>query len=142
MAVRLSVRLCANPGGSETRAVAVANSGYEAERPEVLLPADVARRLGLYPDLPLGARVVHYGTAGGEASFVRIADAVDVTVEAEGRASAPVRAAALVSEGEAEALLNDACLQALGIVLLAPRDGLWCFTDDPAGTRRPSAALF
>jgi len=50
--VRVRVRLRA--GDREVVAAALANSGYEAEEPEVVVPVRVAERLSLYPELPRG----------------------------------------------------------------------------------------
>lgn len=56
MAVRVRVRITrGRAAGASIETSAVANSGFEAEHPEALLPVAVAARLGLWPP-PAGAR--------------------------------------------------------------------------------------
>ncbi|MEM3608183.1 MAG: hypothetical protein QW238_04890 [Candidatus Bathyarchaeia archaeon] len=50
MVVRVRVKPVS--GGAEVTAAVIANSGFESEEPEVMVPEGVAERLGLHPRLP------------------------------------------------------------------------------------------
>ena len=50
MAVR--VRLRVEVGGRVREVVALVNSGYEADTPQLMIPARLARELGLWPPPP------------------------------------------------------------------------------------------
>ena len=58
MAVRVKVKL--EVRGREVITSALANSDFEAEEPEVVLPLRVAEKLDLYPKLPSGTVVEEY----------------------------------------------------------------------------------
>ena len=60
MAVRL--RLLLSRRGISVEVVALLNSGYEAPTPQLLIPVNLARSLGLWP--PEGATEVLMDTAG------------------------------------------------------------------------------
>ncbi len=62
LAVR--VRLRVRKGSLARDFVALVNSGYEADTPQLLIPTNLARELGLWPP-PLGAAEAIFGTAGG-----------------------------------------------------------------------------
>lgn len=137
MAVRIPLRLrSVSSPGTALRSTAVVNTGFETDRPEVLLPSPCAEALGLYPQPPAGARVERYDTAGGSATFWRIPDALRVAIE-DAEAS-PIPADALVSELDRELLLNDVLAGDLGIVILNPRTGDWRRNSDPAHHVRPT----
>jgi len=61
MAVR--VRLGIRRGGRVLEAVALVNSGYEADTPQLMIQAGLARKLNLWP--PPEAREDVFETAGG-----------------------------------------------------------------------------
>mgnify|MGYP000341891567 CR=1 FL=1 len=137
MVVRLRVRIRSSSG--ELITSALANSGYEAEEPEVVLPVSVAERLGLYPSLPGGTEVEEYvGVGGSIVRAFRTRGAVELTVLADDRMGGPVRATAVITPGEDEVILSDKALDALGVVLLRPGAGIWRFSDDPPGIERAS----
>jgi hypothetical protein len=54
MAVRVKLRIQPQTGTPEPRdpvvAVALVNSGYEAESPELIVPRGLAKKLGFWPD--------------------------------------------------------------------------------------------
>ena len=62
MAVR--VRLRVEAGGRVREVVALVNSGYEADTPQLMVPIGLARELGLWPP-PSDAREEFVDTAGG-----------------------------------------------------------------------------
>lgn len=63
MTVRVRVKLSRN--GFQVSTVAIANSGYESDSPEIVLPVKAAERLKLYPELSAGSRVEEYRGVGG-----------------------------------------------------------------------------
>jgi hypothetical protein len=62
MAVR--VRLRVERGDGVLEVVGLVNSGYETDTPQLMIPVDLARILGLRPP-PMDAREVVFETAGG-----------------------------------------------------------------------------
>ncbi len=61
MVVRVRVRIVKGDRTVET--VALANSGYEAETPQLLVPIKLAEELGLWPPVP-GMEETEFETAG------------------------------------------------------------------------------
>ncbi|MEM2998749.1 MAG: hypothetical protein QW542_07365, partial [Thermoproteota archaeon] len=57
------VRLKVNVGSKSVEKVALLNSGYEAPSPQLLIPIDTAKQLGLWP--PEEALEAEFDTAGG-----------------------------------------------------------------------------
>lgn len=128
MVVRLRLRL--ERRERNVVAVALLNSGYEALRPEILLPLSCARELGLYPP-PQEAEVVEYVLADGSTRrLVRVPRAVNVYAVEEDRAVGPVEADAVVSEGAEEPLISDKLAGKLGVAVVDFAEGLWCFRDE------------
>ena len=137
MAVRVKVKL--EVRGREVITSALANSGFEAEEPEVVLPLRVAEKLDLYPKLPSGTVVEEYvGVGGFKVSTFRIPGILKVYVVCEDKVKGPIGATAIITPGESEVILSDRVLDALGIILIRPGEGLWRFNDDPLVTVRKS----
>jgi hypothetical protein len=123
MAVRLRVRV-ARKAGAQTKTletVAVANSGFESDRPEVLLPARAAARIGLWPP-PRGARTERFESPAASFELVAVPQGVRVTVSGNRKS---VSCSAVLSERETEVVLNDQLLEALGVEIIAPATGLY-----------------
>lgn len=125
MAVRVKIRIERKtaPGPSAwLEVVALANSGFESDAPELVLPRGVAELLGLWPP-PKGARqdvfespaaTFRMVTVGG-AAFVRLAAVPGRRVVAD----------AALSDRETEVVMNDALVEALRIELVAAKRGLY-----------------
>ena len=128
MAVRVKLRV--RSGVNEIVSPALVNSGYESDVPELLLPEQVAEALGLYPGVK-EAVVERYRVAGGsEIRLLRLKGAGEVEVVAEGRSSSSVTCDMVVSEGEDELIISDKLASRLGIVIIDPAEGIWCFRDE------------
>lgn len=120
MAVR--VRLLVQCGDRELEAIALVNSGFETETPQLLLPAQAARMLGLWP--PIQALEETYDTAGGptrvwiypKRSFVRLLGT---------SASKKVETDIVVSPIEDEALISDKLAGELEIAVEDFGRGIW-----------------
>lgn len=130
MAVRVRVRIAraGRAPAPEIETVAVANSGFEADDPEALVPVRLAQHLGLWPPPP-GSRAERFESPAGALALVMVPRAVRVAVAGTRRF---VFANAVVSERESELVMNDWLVDRLGIDLLASGRGLWRL-----GTRGP-----
>ena len=122
--LRLRVKLCR--GGSCVEALAVANSGFVGFEPEILAPLRVVEPLlGRSPRVELVERVLADGSV---VQLPRTVDPVDVLVVSEDRVAGPVPARVYLGRGLL--LLNDKLLSKLGVAIIDPGEGLWCFRDE------------
>ncbi len=122
-AVRLKLRIRVDEKSVEV--IALLKSGYEAPTPQLLVPVDVARTLGLWP--PEGAREVVLETAGGPLRawfYPRRALVKVVTEDAESR---EVLADIVVSPIGDEPLISDMLAEELEIAVESFGRGLWRF---------------
>ena len=130
MALRLRLRL-ESAKGSSIDVIALVNSGYETTRPEILVPPDVAKALGYYPELPAGAMIREYVLADGSRTrLIKVMDAVKVHVVEEDRVVGGVISDLVISERAEEVLISDKLTDKLNIVMIAVGEGLWCFRDE------------
>jgi len=135
--VVVRVKLKVEVGGRSFEVVAVANAGYESFTPQILLPRNMARRLGLWPP-PRGAEELTYRTAGGPLRVWLLPRGARVSVVAEDKSSGEVECDVVISPLAGEALISDKLIDALGIVLEVPGRGLWRFRSDPPDKVRQS----
>ncbi|MCC6062726.1 MAG: hypothetical protein LM581_07190, partial [Desulfurococcales archaeon] len=84
MAVRVRIRIKPRSGGKIEEIVALVNSGFETEKPQILMPIPLARRLDLWPPPP-DSYLVELGTAGGPVRNYLVPDALDVYIVAQDR---------------------------------------------------------
>jgi hypothetical protein len=130
MAVRVRLKLKSRISGEVVETVALVNTGFETESPQLLIPLALARRLSLHPPPPT-ATIAELGTAGGPVRMFIVRDALEVWVVAGDRSVGPRVADALISGVEEEVLINDKLMEELGIVVVAAGSGKWRFIDDP-----------
>jgi hypothetical protein len=126
VAIRVRVRISVGKprsGQKTLETVAVANSGFEAPQPEIVLPARAAERLGFWPRLPAGARTERFESPAGELSMATIRDACRVVLSTHPGNAVPAHA--VISPNEVEVILNDHLVEALEIELLRPASGLY-----------------
>ena len=64
LVVRVKVKL--KYENKEVESVALANAGFESYEPEIIIPTEVARKLGIYPRLPSSVTIDRYKGAGGK----------------------------------------------------------------------------
>jgi hypothetical protein len=126
--VRVKLKIVSR-SGKEVITSALANSGFEAETPQLLIPRSLAHELDLWPPPP-DANLIEVGTAGGPVRNYLIPKALDVYVLADNRTVGPVKCDAMISLIEYEVLISDVLIEELGVVLLAPKTGLWRFKDE------------
>jgi len=131
MAVRVRLKLKSRISGEIVETVALVNTGFETESPQLLIPLALARRLGLRPPPPT-ATISELGTAGGPVRMFIVRDALEVWVVAGDRSVGPRVADALISGVEEEVLINDKLVEELGIVVVAAGSGKRRFIDNPA----------
>lgn len=137
--VRLLGRLEAGPAKrAEVLFVALVNTGYEADAPELICPAALAARLGCWPSPGPEARWTTYETAGGEIQVCRIPRILSLQVVLPDRETRALPADLVVSPSQDESLISDALTSDLAIDPLDPRRGRWRLRDDPPGTLRES----
>jgi len=105
------VRLVLRRGDRVLETPALANSGYEAETPQVLVPRVVAEILGLWPPPP-GSETV-FETAGGPLRVWVVPGACSVKVVAEGAESPEVVVDLVISPIVDEVLLSDKTISEL-----------------------------
>jgi len=108
---------------------ALVNTGFEVERPQLLIPLRLAKELGLWPPPP-SAELIELGTAGGPVRNYMVPNALEVWVITEDREVGPVTCDALISNIETEVLINDKLAGELKIVILNPATGEWRFYDE------------
>ncbi len=130
MPVRIRLRLRSLINSRVVETVALVNSGFTTERPQLLVPTKLAEVLGFWPPPP-HARLVELATAGGPVRNYLVYNAVEVEVVEDDRVSGKVVADAIVSGIEEEVLVNDVLGEELGIVILGLASGRWRFRDDP-----------
>ena len=127
MGVRLEVRLKALKGkkeGEEIEVRALLNSGYESEDPEIIVPLEVAKRLGFFPDLPEDTLVEEYYSVSGKFEARKIPKAVEIYVEDK-----KLVAHVVISEFEREVLLSDSVISGFGIIIEDAKLGKWKFRE-------------
>jgi hypothetical protein len=135
VAVRVMVRIARN--GKEIVASALANSGYESETPQVLLPIEAAEILNLWPPEKNIEETV-FDTAGGPLRVWVASRAVKVKVVVEDIDMPFVEADAVISPIADEILLSDKMISELNIALEDPGRGYWRFTWEGKEVKRRS----
>ncbi|MEM3547205.1 MAG: hypothetical protein QXU47_05670 [Candidatus Bathyarchaeia archaeon] len=135
MVVRVKVKLHSATG--EVVTVALANSGFEADEPEVILPIKVAERLNIFPRLMTEYQVEDYKAVGGAlVKTFLVRGLVKIKVLTDDRDVGPVDVTAVITPGEDEVILSDKLMDMLKIVLLKPGEGIWKFADEEGITRK------
>ena len=134
------VRLKIKTDDKEITVPAIANAGFESDRPEIIIPREVARNLGLSPKkLSAEATIEEYRGAGGKKfKAYTLKSTAKAWVVTEDREVGPVDVVLTVVYGERDVLLSDRAIDALNIVLLKPGAGIWKFSDEPPEKTRES----
>ena len=97
--------------------VALVNTAFETEPPQLLIPLAPARRFSLHP--PPTATIAELGTAGSPVRMFVVRDALEVLVVASDRNMGPKIAYVLISGFEEEVPISDKLAEELGIVIVA-----------------------
>ena len=138
MAVRVRLRIRSRLDPSrEVSTVALVNSGFEADTPQILVPMKLAKELDLYSHL-LEARIESYGTVAGPVRMYVLPSSTVVWIDEEDAESPRIVCDTLVSDTEVEVLISDYLAGELGIVVEDFRQGLWRLRSDPPSKLRRS----
>ena len=135
MAVRIKLRV--SRGLRSLDLVALVNSGYEADSPQLLIPISVARELGLWPP-PSDAKEYVFETAGGPLRVWVVTGSARVKVIAEDASSREVDVDIVISPLADEALISDVLAGELEIAVEDFAQGLWRFRWEPKEKVRKS----
>ncbi|ABL78697.1 hypothetical protein [Thermofilum pendens] len=135
--IAVRVRLRVARGGVAVETPALANTGYEAETPQLLVPVRLAQELGLWPPGP-GVEETEYETAGGPLRVWVAPRACRVSVLAPGASSPEVEADIVVSPLACEVLMSDKLIGELGVAIEDAGRGLWRFRWEPKEALRRS----
>ena len=135
MAVR--VRLKVKRADKIREIIALVNSGYEADTPQLMIPISLARELNLWPP-PLNAREEIFDTAGGPLKVWVIRRAAEVQVITEDAKSKNVKVDIVISPLADEPLISDILAGELEIAVEDFAKGLWRFRWEPKEKVRPS----
>jgi len=120
--VRVKVRI--KYGGRSVDLVALVNTGYETDVPEILIPVDIAEKLGLWPKLPDNTLVETYRTASGLMRVYRV-EGANVSLLIDDVEVRSTETYVVISEYTDEALISDQLTSRLDIVIEDPAKGLW-----------------
>lgn len=128
MAVRVKLRIKRDDMVSDV--IALINSGYEADTPQLLIPTGLARDLGLWPP-PLNAREDVFDTAGGPLRVWVLREAATAQIVAGDATSKEVRIDVVISPTADEPLISDMLAGELEIAVEDFAKGLWRFRWEP-----------
>jgi len=135
MVVRVKLRIIKGEKVIETSALA--NSGYETETPQLLIPIRLAQLLELWPPKD-EAEESEFETAGGPLRVWIIPRACRVSVAVHDVKSPEVEADIVISPLADEVLLSDKMISELQIALEDVGRGLWRFRWEPKSKLRRS----
>ncbi len=137
MAVRLRLKLKRVSSSEELNVIALLNSGYEADSPQLMIPIDIAKSLGLWPPQQL-AREAIFETAGGPLRVWIIPRVVITEVICDVK-SREVLTDIVISPLADEPLISDILASELEIAVEDFGRGLWRFRWEPKEVVRESA---
>ena len=106
MAVRVRIKVEVINTGKEVETNALVNTGFETEKPQLLIPLKMAEELGLWPS-PHGTPMIEMETAGGPVKNYLISNAIQVYLITKDRIVGPVVCDAVLSHIEEEVLINE-----------------------------------
>ena len=135
MAVRVKLRILRNDKSVDV--IALVNSGYEADSPQILIPVFTARDLGLWPP-PLEALEDIFETAGGPLRVWVVRGGGIVKVLTEDIESKEVIVDIVISPLADEPLISDKLAGVLEIAVEDFAEGLWRFRWEPKEKLRRS----
>lgn len=139
MAVRVRLALKALKGskiGNRLETSALVNSGYETDKPELLIPESLASKLGLWP--PETIKIEYASTPIGFGRLHSLGEALQVQVITEDKTSPAVNVHVMVSEYEREVLISDRLASLLEIAVEDFGEGIWRFRGEPLTQTRKS----
>ncbi len=121
MAIRIKIKIECGDKSLETSALV--NSGFETETPQLILPLEAAKLLGLWPPTQ-NAKIEEYDTAGGPVIMWVYQNILKVRIE-EPIKSKLINCDAVISNIEDEVLISDKLAGELNIIGEDFGKGLW-----------------
>jgi len=137
MVCRVRVRIRHNNNIVETSALV--NSGFESDAPDIVIPIEVAKRLGLWP--PKEAHTIVLETGGGETTTIYSESVVELELILSDREPKKIIANVIINPYVHEVILSDYVSSLFGIMLIDIKKGFWRLLDDPPTTIRTSTSL-
>jgi len=131
LACRVRVKLKRDGRSIETSALI--NSGFETEAPDIVIPVEVARRLGLWP--PHNADFAMLDTGGGEIATPYYEAALELELLLGDRPPKKTMVNVVINPHIHEVLISDFAASLLGISILDLKRGLWRLQDEPDKVR-------
>ena len=122
MGVRVRIRIEFKDRSLMT--IALVNTGFEGDVPEVLIPPHIAIKLGVWPKLPDGTIIETYRSASGLMRVYRIKGA-RVSLVSEEKIYEPIETYLVISEYTDIVLINDQLISSMNIIIEDPAKGLW-----------------
>ena len=122
MGVRVRIRIEFRDRSLMT--IALVNTGFEGDVPEVLVPPHIASELGVWPRLPDRTIVETYKSASGLMRVYRIKGAM-VSLISKEKIYEPIETYLVVSEYTDIVLINDQLISKMNIIIEDPAKGLW-----------------
>ncbi len=124
MAVNIKIKIKSQTG-KEIETIALVNSGFRSDAPEVIIPLKVAEKLDINPQLIENARIEKYEIAGGEVlSCYSIPDAVWVKIITEDKETEEVKCICTIMSHEREVIISDKLASALKIAIEDVGEGI------------------
>lgn len=137
MVCRVRIRIRHNNNVVETSALV--NSGFESDAPDIVIPIEIAKRLGLWP--PKEAHTIVLETGGGETTTIYSESVVELELILSDREPKKIIANVIINPYIHEVILSDYVSSLFGIMLIDIKKGLWRLIDDPPTTIRTSTSL-
>ncbi len=132
MAARVKIRLLRDDNTITTSALL--NSGFETYSPDIVVPLEVAKRLGLWPLIQ--GKIVSLETGGGDIGVPYVEESVVLELYLGDREPKRVRVNVIIDPHVREVTISDYVASALGIILLDFKLGMWRLVDDKPDVRR------
>jgi len=110
--------------------VALVNSGFESDRPQILTPISLARRLDLWDRVLIEGSSQIFGTVAGLTRLYVLPSSIYVSIVEDDIETEPILSDTVISEIEREVLISDYLAGLLGIAVEDFREGLWRLRSD------------
>jgi len=110
--------------------VALVNSGFESDRPQILTPISLARRLDLWGRVLIEGGSQIFGTVAGPTRLYVLPSSIYVSIVEDDIETEPILSDTVISEIEREVLISDYLAGLLGIAVEDFREGLWRLRSD------------
>jgi len=117
-------------------ALALLNSGFESDEPDIVIPVSVAEKLHLWP--PRSTMSTLLETGGGEIITPYYTSVGELELILEDRRPLKVKVNIIVNPHIDEVAVSDYVASLLGIILLDFKKGEWRLRDDPVDKVRES----